>query len=175
MANAFGGVGPKDPPARYLANNFVRLVVASVSHYQAARGELQLYREQSNIPAYFRGVAFFESCLLNTDRAILHAVAMRSQGLQSAAGEPLMPRPKELEVLTDPVISQIRRFRHEIAHFEKRVLAGMQPGAGPIASPPTMTGVTLGGYNIQYEDIARWLRQLYDLAKRIHAFEDSSW
>ncbi len=102
-------------------------------------------------------------------RTLNFATRLRRYGLTLPDGSLLIPRPKELEVLTDPVRNRIRDIRNAIAHIDEQMTAESFPVGRVIAIDPSDNGIALESVVISWDELTRWLRQLYMLGERFSA------
>ncbi|HEX9003361.1 MAG TPA: hypothetical protein VGB07_25865 [Blastocatellia bacterium] len=170
----FGRVGIQTRPAAQLANNFVRLVDRAILEHELAHAEFKLYVERRGLERFIRGQGHLETCIQSFHRSLNYVDALRGLGLRLADGTPLIPRAKDVEVLSTPVRNRIRDLRHAIEHTDERILKNRAPVGNPIALNPDDSSVCLEGISLTYEELARWLRQLHSLAVRINSYSDSS-
>jgi hypothetical protein len=100
-------------------------------------------------------------------RALNFATALRGHGLTLPDGSLLIiPRPRDLEVLTDPVKNRIKAMRNAIAHMDGWITKRPFPVGQVIALDPSDNGIALEQVVITWDELTRWLRQLYMLGER---------
>ena len=168
MHNAFG-LGIASSPARPLVNNLARLIVAAVVEYQMGRKAVALFLAEHQLVAYFLGITNFENSITLLHRALRHIEVLSSQGLRQPDGAPVIPR--HTEVLRDTVTDRIRGLRDAIAHREGDIL-GCRPLGGMITLETTADALRLDTHEIKYDELARWLKQVYKIALALHAYKE---
>jgi hypothetical protein len=149
-----------------LAAGYVRLVDKAVVEYQAARAALAEFERNHSSRSNARVQSHLETCIQSLNRALRFLEAMRGQGERRTDGSPLIPRPRDLAILADPVRGRIRNFRDAIEHYEEHLLKGKLPGAG--SSAPYFDfesrDIVLGPHRIGASELAGWLRSAYAVA-----------
>jgi hypothetical protein len=148
-------------PATYLARNALRLIDQSIREYQAANLDLRSFLQDGDIGGFFRAQGNLEHCVVTMHRALSLLTALRRSGLAAPDGSPLIYRPRELEVLTDPVKRRIRELRDAIVHSDDR----LQKEPFPIGQPKALnignSGIDFCDVAITWDELCRWLRQLH--------------
>jgi hypothetical protein len=156
----------KEKPASLLARSTLRLVDQAVREYQHAFAELHQFLSTYALESFLRSQGHLETCVLSMHRALNFANRLRQFHLTLPDGSLLIPKSKELEVLTDPVRDRIRKIRNAIAHIDEQMTIGSFPVGRVIAIDPTNNGIALENVVITWDELTRWLRQLYMLGER---------
>lgn len=151
----------KHRPASLLLRNALRLIDQSILEYKWALDDFRLFTKFGAVDGFFRGQGHLENCVNSTHRAITFLERLRRYKLETSDGVHIVPRSKNLEVLTEGVRYRIRDLRNAIMHVDER-LVDFQGGEA-VAIHPTDSGVELEGIRITWEELSRWLRQLYKL------------
>ena len=164
LGNVLGVHGPRLPRSKQITDGFVRLIEKTVIEYLHAREKLNAFLREGYADDLFRAQDHFESCVQSLHRAVLYFERLRQFGFRGPDGSPFIPRPRDLEVLRDPVKRQIRRFRDLIEHLDADILAGLLPEHADTAIHLGWESARLSHSEIRYEDLARWIRQLHHYA-----------
>lgn len=150
--------------ARQVADGFVRLVEKTVLEYEASRQKLIEFMSDGAADDLFRAEDHFESCIQSLHRAIAYLDRLRSLGIRQTDGQAFVPRPRDLEVLRDETKSKVRRFRDFAEHLDKDVIDGSLPYDAEVSIHLGWDVATLNGAQIEYADLARWIKQLHSFA-----------
>ena len=70
-------------------------------------------------------------------------------------------------MLRDEPKGKIRRFRDFAEHLDQDVIAGTLPAEMEVSIHLSETVAMLNTAQIEYADLARWIRQLHDFALRL--------
>jgi hypothetical protein len=173
LGSVFSGIGPRSSPARQLTSNLVRLTDKVVFEHEAARAELQRYLNRRSLSSFFRGQGHLETCVQSLHRALNFAEALRRRGLQMTTGEPVIPRCRDVEVLSNPVRTRIKNFRDAIEHTDERLIKSGAPVGQVTALNPSEAGISLEGVSITYSELALWIRQLHGIAVRLNHYQET--
>jgi len=147
-----------------IADGYVRLVEKTLLEYQQSRERLIRFLKEGDIDDYFRAQDCFESGVHSLHRAILYLDRLRALGLRQRDGSPFVPRPRDLEVLTNPVKERVRKLRDLAEHLDKDIVSGRLPLEADIAIHLGWNKACLGTAEIAYVDLARWVEQLHYFA-----------
>jgi hypothetical protein len=75
-------------------------------------------------------------------------------------------------VLAGAVEKKIRDMRNAIQHLDEKVTKGMIHKGEPVCLVPEMQGVRLGNFNISYQELASWIRELHYLAGEVTHYKE---
>ena len=160
LGKMLGVHGPRKPLSSQIADGYVRLTEKAIIEYSMARDRLTAFLANGVADDYFRAQDHFETCVNAIHRAILYLDRLRRLGLRKSDRSPFIPRPRDLEILSDSVRSRVRDFRDASEHLDNDIIDGK-------LAPTADVGVHLGwdvaqvaGLHITYSEAASWLRQL---------------
>jgi len=172
-----------------LATTYIRLVEAALVEYRLGQSKLKEYwgtHTSLNIRAIDRAISHFESCLLDMHRAINCFTRLRRhqelpEGLRLALNE------EKPRFVAGQISDQLRAMRNEIYHLEELVMDGrLQKGQafalmpdGPETPHPTEPNQTvktidrlvIAQRELQFSNLATWLREMSRFAEKIVAYE----
>ena len=165
LGNILGVHGPHDVKGKLVADGFVRLVDKTVLEYQATRSNLVQFFPNGHLSDYHRAQDHFESCVQSLHRSIAYLERLRGLGYMHTSGLPLVPRPREMEALRDPVKAQVRKFRDFLEHLDDDIIHGRHEARNEDVGPQLgYDRAFLSDAVLQYCDMARWTGQLYGVA-----------
>jgi hypothetical protein len=166
--------GQKTSP---LVTAFMRTAETTLRDYEYGRHLilqfLQGPRPPNTIPIgqLNGGTAFLEACITNMHRATECLKKIRSSRDVPDTLKILLPTP--LAFVKGRAADKIREMRHEVQHFERRILSGTQPEGTKlfltIDGPQRKQGsdtikvydrLAIGEHEILLTDLAEWLREM---------------
>lgn len=159
---------PTTVPGETLAIGFVRLLDHALIEYELARTRLEEAQATRHLSARLRTQAHLETCIWAMHRALSFLERLHTCGFYLGDGTPLVPRSRGLEVIRRDARDRIRNLRDAVEHVEKDVISGQTDPRGPITLKLEQTGVSLGGAEVTFVELARWLRQMYEVAERLN-------
>lgn len=159
--------GPYDAKGQLIADGLVRLVDKSVIEYQQARDELIKFFPDGYLFRYHRAQDHFETFVQCLHRAITYLDRLRARGYSGPDGEPLVPRPREIEVLRDSTKASVRAFRDLLEHLDGDILAGKIDAAEDVGPWLGTDSARIGDATLAYADLARWCSQLHSIAGQL--------
>ncbi len=165
----FRSAAVRKHPDAPLVKHLVRLADKTTLEYEYARAELAKCRAKRAFGHFFRAVGHFENCVLTLNRALNFARRIRGRGLTHTDGTVLVPRGRDLELLSAATVKRVRQLRHAIEHIDEHVLNGSAPVGVPVAIQPMEDRIVLEEFEISYVDLARWVTQLHGLGARVGA------
>ena len=174
-----------------LASTYVRLVEAGLTEYSLGAMKLREFwntHSSFNLGAMHRSMSHFESCLSNMYRATNCYRKLRRNRDQDPLSITL--NRYKPNFATDAVTDRFRVMRNEIHHLEELVMDGrLQEGQpfglkpdGPVTPHPTETNQTIktvdrlviGFREVQFTELATWLKEMASVAEKIAEFGPSS-
>jgi hypothetical protein len=164
LGNMLGIHGPPTLRGKQIADGYVRLVEKTVLEYDSARDKLVAFLQDGTLDDYSRAQDHFESCVHSLHRAILYLERLRRLGFRQADGSPFVPRPRDLEVLSDNVRARVRQLRDASEHLDADIIDGRIPPNAEVAIHLGWNQAQLAGMSVQYTEIAKWIRQLHHFA-----------
>ena len=157
----FHSAVPNDAVLRGLTVGYVRLVDKCTDEYRRGRSYLDKFvRSESDLRAsiLLRAAGHFETCINTMKRAINYLEALR----RARSGPQIS---KNLAVFREA--NRIRVLRDAIEHTDQDIINGaIIPGA-PHVLMVKENGLALGGEEVSYQDLVRWLEQLHDQARKL--------
>ena len=91
-------------------------------------------------------------------RAMLLALALRAS--QALSGIAHLPLPDDADARS------VRLFRNRIEHGDEDIRDGKAGKGIPVATMlPDMTGIEIAHFRLEYQDLARWLRMIYEFLR----------
>lgn len=159
-----GVLGPFDTKGQLVVDGLVRLLDKSILEYRAAREELLSFFPDGYINRYHRAQDHFESFVQSLHRAITYLDRLRALGFTHPNGVPVVPRPRELEVLRDDVKANVRKFRDNLEHLDRDILGLKLERADDVGPSLGTHAATIADATIVYADAVRWCSQIHDLA-----------
>lgn len=156
--------GPPTLRGLQIADGYVRLVEKTVLEYEAARREFISFLREKLSDNHFRAQDHFETCIQSLHRAILYLDRLRRLGFRRPDGTAFVPRPHDLEVLTDAVRSQVRRFRDASEHLDDDIIDGRIPEEADVAIHLGWHYAKLADIEIRYQELSKWILQLHHFA-----------
>lgn len=164
LGRLLGVHGRGTPRARQVADGFVRLVEKTVLEYEASREKFIEFMSEGAADDLFRAQDHFESCIQSLHRAIAYLDRLRSLGIRQTDGQAFVPRPRDLEVLRDETKGKVRRFRDFAEHLDQDVIDGTLSDEAEVSIHLGWEVATLNGAQIEYANLARWIKQVHGLA-----------
>ena len=163
---AFCGGGPRDPTAKVLVANYVRLVDQTLWAYNSARESIQRFVSTPNnvIGPLFRAASQLETCINTLDRAIRFAQKIRRRQHAPQVGKP--------RVLSDPVSKRVRDLRSALEHLEGEILRHEIASGDASILVARNDEIKLGGMQITYGELAGWIRELHTLAQGLTCYSE---
>ena len=149
---------------RQIADGYVRLVEKALLEYRSSRAMLIASLADGTADHQFRAQDHFESCVQSLHRAILYLERLRRLGYLRADGRPFIPKPRNLEVLSEGVKSQVRAMRDAAEHLDNDILDGSLPEGALVGIHLGWDKAALGILQLNYADVARWIEQLHEFA-----------
>jgi len=163
LGHILGVHGPREPRGKKIVDGLVRLVDKCGLESVAAREMLVKFLADGSVMHYHRAQDHFESCIQALHRAINYLERLRALGY-SNNGVPLVPRPRELEVIRDSTKNSVREFRDFIEHIEDDIIQGKVPDESNAFIHLGWSSASINGATLAYADIARWCTQLHEIA-----------
>lgn len=163
LGHFLGVAAPAQPKGRQIVDGLVRLSDKSVCEYQACREALLTFLRGGNPDHLHRAQDHFESCVQALHRAMNYLERLRALGYRTEDGQPLVARPRDLEVLRDGVRGQVRVFRDLLEHLEDDIAADRIPNESPAQLHLGWEQATLEGAVLSYQDIVRWCTAVHEL------------
>jgi hypothetical protein len=160
-------LGPTTPDAAKFYINLARLVDSAICDYGAARSAFEQFRSFRAFNTLMRGVSSLESAITCTHRALQFVSALRKLGIKDAAGEPLIPRPRDFLPSHDSVASNYKDMRDAIQHLDDRVASSSFRPSDVIMIEPTEDDFQLEGCTIRYSDWCRHLAELDAFVRKL--------
>ena len=157
----FQSAVPSDAVLRGLTVGYVRLVDKCTDEYRRGRSYLdQFVRSESDLRAstILRAASHFETCINTMKRAINYLEALR----RARSGPQIS---KNLAVFREA--NRIRVLRDAIEHTDQDILNGAINPGNPHVLMVKDNGLALGGEEVSYQDLVRWLEQLHDQARKL--------
>ncbi|MBP1149847.1 hypothetical protein JOD69_001684 [Methylocaldum sp. RMAD-M] len=157
--------------ARQIADGYVRLVEKAILEYEASRDQLLRFLADGTADCEYRAQDHFESCVQSLHRAIEYLERLRGFGYRREDGQPLVPKPRDLEVLRKHVRAKVRGMRDAAEHLDCDILDGRYPMNAQVGIHLGWDTATLGSHSISYVEVTRWLTQLHEYAgllSRVH-------
>lgn len=170
LANVFNSAGPRTFKARALHIGFVRLVDKSLEEYELARRAFHEYlnptlgpRAQSNL---YVASGHMENCVFSLRRVSRYGEALKRQPLfaESIVGDACSAATHE----------RLRAIRNAAEHMEERILDGRLIEGEIAILFLDEDALRLDGHRIEYEELARWLRELQAIADSVAKIQDTS-
>lgn len=149
---------------KLLADWYVRLTEKAIIEYEEARQKLYKFLQEGFADDYFRSQDHFETCINSLHRAIEYLERIRGLGLKSPDGKPFIPKPRELEILSEKTRSQIRNFRDACEHIDKDIVKPSFPLDQEIGIHLGWDKAIILDHKIQYKDLAKWIKQTHNFA-----------
>jgi hypothetical protein len=170
LGTLLGVLSPPTPRGRQLADGFVRQTERSLRHYLKARSALTAFVETGQGPLLRDAQDSVEVCIGALHRAVEYLERLRRMGFQGPDGAAFIPRPRDLEVLSPDVRGRVRNFRHRLEHIDEDIAADRLPPDADATIQLRRERAEIAGEALDYPDIARWIRQLYDFAAKVSHF-----
>jgi hypothetical protein len=123
-----------------------------------------LFLRLGNPDNLHRAQDHFESCIQALHRGINFLDRLRGLGYAQGDGNPLVAKPRDLEILRDAVRSRIRTFRDSIEHIERDIIAQTVPLDRPVDVHLGWERATVNDATIEYSEVVRWCTQLHQVA-----------
>ena len=156
--------GPLDAKGRLIADGLVRLVEKSVLEYEETKTQLLQFFPDGYLFRYHRAQDHFESFVQSLHRAVTYLDRLRARGYCGPDGRPLVPKPRDIEVLRDSTKASVRVFRDCLEHLDLDILQGKIDVTDDVAPKLGTEAATIGDATLVYVDLARWCRQLHSIA-----------
>lgn len=159
--------GPYDAKGQLIADGLVRLVDKAIIEYREAKSELLQFFPDGYLYRYHRAQDHFESFVQSLHRAINYLDRLRARGYPGPDGNPLVSRPRDIEVLRESTKASVRVFRDHLEHLDEDILddkIGPSEDVGPKLGATT---ATIGDATLAYVDLARWCGQLHVIAGQL--------
>lgn len=102
--------------------------------------------------------------MLALHRAILYLERLRRLGFRQTDGLPFVPRPRDLEVLSDDVRARVRRLRDASEHLDADIIEGRLPHDAEVGIHLSWDAGQLAGISIRYNELVDWIGQLHHFA-----------
>lgn len=163
LGHFLGVTAPAQPKGRQIVDGLIRLSDKSVCEYQACREALLVFLRQGNPDLLHRAQDHFESCVQSLHRAMNYLERLRALGYRTGDGQPLVARPRDLEVLRDAVRSKVRVFRDLLEHLENDIVADQVPPDSAAQLHLGWERATLECASLSYCDIVRWCTAMHEL------------
>ena len=156
--------GPSDFAAAAYSRNFIRLCDLAIREYMLAREALIEYINTPNevMSPLFHAVGHLEQCIHAMRRAI--RFARNKQG-------PRLPR---MDVISSDVESRIRNIRNAIEHTDERIRKGRIQKGEFLMLGVKSGSIELEGKEIYYSELAKWLKQLKQLAEYMASYHEKN-
>lgn len=164
LGYVLGVNSPKELKGRRVVDGVIRLADKACLEYMASRDTMAKFLEQGYADDLFRAQDHFESCIIALHRAIRFLERLRKMGYKLSDGTPLVPKPREFELLHESAMSKIRRFRDTIEHIEERIINDAIDEKSPASIHIGWQKATLGEDTIEYVDLAMWCNLIYQFA-----------
>ena len=165
LGKTLGVHGPYDTKGQLIADGLVRLVEKAIVEYELTKAAVFEFLPHGYLAHYHRAQDHFESLIQCLHRAITYLDRLRALGYRVADGSPLVPRPRDLEVLRDTTKSVVRSFRDRLEHMDEDILAGQLDAASDVGPRLGTLAAELGDTTLAYADVARWCHQLHGFAR----------
>jgi hypothetical protein len=159
--------GPYDTKGQLIADGLIRLVEKAVIEYDLTKSELLQFLPDGYVFHYHRAQDHFESCIQCLFRAITYLDQLRSCGYQDSNKKPLVPRARELEVLSDSTKKSVRIFRDYLEHLDRDILNGKLNAASDVGPKLGTTAAEISDATLVYVDVARWCHQVHGIASQL--------
>jgi hypothetical protein len=163
---SFAEHGPKDARGSALWFNFVRLVEKAISDYQLARAAVLTYLDAPPdtfaVSDLMLATAHTETCVGSMHRAVRFGQRLRR--MRSVAPAPVPQKPS---VLSSTVERRLATIRNGVEHLDEDVLSPDRPLPQPAFLRVATRDVSLRGETITFEELAKWLRELHDVAAAV--------
>jgi len=150
--------------ARQIADGYVRLVEKALLEYEDSRSNLLAFLADGTADHQHRAQDHFESCVQSLHRAIEYLERLRGFGYKRGDGVSLVPRPRDLEVIREPVRAKVRDMRDAVEHLDKDILGGRLPENAKVGIHLGWDKASLADLSLDYADVARWITQLHEYA-----------
>jgi len=150
-----------NPKTRALRFGYLRLVDKCTFEYQQGRALLSEYvntQPDQSFSRLLHAASHFETCINSIKRSIVYLNALR----RDQDGPTIS---KNIGVLRNE--TRIRRVRDAIEHTDQDILRGTIGPGDPHLILVKGTGVALGGEEISYQELAKWIEQLHEEAHRV--------
>src|SRR4030042_2479537 len=164
LGRILGVHGPPSQRGLQIADGYVRLVEKTLIEYESARKAMISFMSNGNFDSYCRAQDHIETCLQSLHRAIIYLYRLRRMGLRRADGMPFVPRPRDLQVLTDDVRSRVRGMRDACEHLDEDIINGRINENAEVAIHLGWECAKLAAYEIFYEEMSKWITQLHQFA-----------
>ncbi len=171
LGRIMGVLGPPSARGLQIADGFVRLVERTIIEYENSRRDLLSFSSKGTIENYFRAQDHFETCLQLLHRSILYLDRLRLLGFRQADGKAFVPRPRDLQILSENVRYRVRKIRDAIEHLDKDIIDGKIPEDAEVAIHLGWQSVKLVDAEIRHEEISGWIVQLHNFAVLLSKFE----
>ena len=164
LGHILGVHGPSEPRGKKIVDGLVRLIDKCGLEYIAAREMLVKFLADGYVMHYHRAQDHFESCIQALYRAINYLERLRALGY-SNNGIPLVPRPRELEVIRDSTKNAVREFRDFVEHIEDDIIQGKVADESNAFIQLGWSSASINGATLAYADVVRWCSQLHEIAE----------
>ncbi|HPE12815.1 MAG: hypothetical protein KC544_12940 [Gemmatimonadetes bacterium] len=162
-----GKVGASQSKERLLSVGFIRLVAKAVDEFNEGGEAVVRMRLNADLIAGVRAGSSIENCIVTLHRALLYLDAFKAMGVVQADGATIGLRPRDLPVRAPASRNRIDAMRNAIEHMDERLRNGDYPVGVPVGLTPYKGRLDLEGVSIEVQELAGWLQQLAELARRI--------
>jgi len=156
--------GPPSARGKQLADWYVRLTEKTIIEYEETRQKLYKFLQDGFADDYYRSQDHFETCINSLHRSIQYLDRLRGLGLRLSDGKPFIPKPRDLQVLSEDTRSRIRNFRDACEHIDKDIVKPDFPVDREVGIHMSWEKAKVLDNEIQYEDLAKWLKQIHYFA-----------
>ena len=161
----FGARGIPGHPGQGLLTSYVRVMDKTILEYEAARSALTEWLTTPNnvMSPLFRTIDHLETCVDSLNRVSEFAERLRRLEGAPPIDRQKLPRQRERD--------EIGQARDAIQHADKDLVdhrTGESTGRS-MALLPMDGGFEVGGHEIEWRDLARWIEQYHDLARELIA------
>ena len=164
LRHVLGMAAPSEPKGRRVVDGLVRLSDKAVLEYQGCRDSLLHFLRHGDPDKLHRAQDHFESSIQSLHRAINYLERLRNLGYVRPGGEPLVARPRDMEILRDAVRTKIRTFRGFIEHLERDIIQDKVLADKPAFLHLGWDHASINSATLEYGDVARWCSQLHYFA-----------
>jgi len=159
----FGGGGISGHTGQGLLTSYVRVMDKTILEYEAARAALTdwIITPNTTMTPLFRAIDHLETCVDSLHRVSRYAERLRRLESAPAIDRLKLPHASERD--------QIRQARDAIQHADRAILQEQRGEAAghSVALLPMDRGFEVGGHEIRYADLARWIEKYHALVREL--------
>ncbi len=170
----FTAIGPINYEAYALTMNLIRLVDLAIQEYANGRNVLNNFvaSKNSSLATHLIIIAagHFEVCINTLKRVINYFKRLRGHANVPPPLKDLLPG--NSKVLTGDVEGRVTAMRDAIEHLENRIQRGEITFGQPLCMMPVENGIELGKHKILFTELAEWLKEVHDCAKKLSYYRE---